>query len=77
MSTIPGMKEILIEVLVSVLDLLGISAKYIKMKRIGELDELFRWSARKSDCNYFCVISKFPIHISIITRETLKTKLTF
>lgn len=42
MSNIPELKDILIKVLVSVLDILGISAKYIKMKRIGELSDFFR-----------------------------------
>lgn len=38
MPTIPELKSVLIEVLISVLDLCGISAKYIKMKRIGKLN---------------------------------------
>lgn len=36
MPTIPELKTVLIEVLVSVLDLCGIATKYIKIKRIGE-----------------------------------------
>ncbi|EED17209.1 tankyrase, putative [Talaromyces stipitatus ATCC 10500] len=46
MSTLPELKSVLIEVLVSVLDLCGISAKHIRMKRIGEDEELASAYAR-------------------------------
>lgn len=67
MSNIPELKDILIEVLVSVLDLLGISAKFIKMKRIGELNELFRWNIWQFGPGYFRVVSKLPTYILTIT----------